>query len=543
MWNRLDAGWPLLLLLHIGRARRTDETGVLVGMAVLAWAAGKRACYREGDVPVQEMLAYVAEALGSDRFEWTLDEWSPPGGRNVSTAAWSMPEGLREAFDGEAEYRIQRGRVVDVRAPRKPLDHHRSMKLAQDEHNALAAAAMERARAATAHIGGIPRETEEMLDYFHRRNRTFYAHAVEAADLRLHLGSDPIRFDAEALHEEVEAIRRTLNAPRPVYRPGIRTQRLVPAAPGLATIRREDRRLVLARCIEADMSAAQFTLLASLWDVPEARAWLADLRARGVSMWDDLGAFVASRFPEADLVLNGAEDDDEGNRSEEERDKLKAVCKALVQPLLFGQRQENLRALGNDDSMTLLERFERNELRGWLTNRLSLPDLAPDPDVAPFVDALLGFGRDGHPALAAMYRRREERRAEIVADGGLVDVFGRHYRLGADLDGRPVTDLLCLAAEAQAAEHYVMYRVARVVMDHEAEVKANPKKRLEAAIMLWQSDGVSLWVRKPEAAQLWIDRLRAGLAKGCRGLEAETGCPEILSGMSVDYAPAGWTVR
>ena len=534
-----DEGFPAFarVLLHVARGRRdVDGHGTLFGMDVAISARKKRGdrrvgTYRDGDAQEERLLEWLRErvecgaaATGEGSILWSAPQratpWQP--GR-VTCVRWEFPKSVQAALDRDGAKRPSESSLIYVDTGAS-ITRSKARVIEQREADARAALRAEEVADLCKDIGGVPEVTLRLIAYLHGQDLGFFARGVDG-----YLRTPPAAFPAvsrDAALEDAETRWAASAHPRPTYAPSVRTQRVVPNGPGLPTATKKGRRSALPESIELDGESMHFSLMASVWDVPEAREWRAEMEAAGASVWAGLTADLGEGFPVANIDLEAVapEPDPEAHDFAAREGLgdfavLKRAVKAFVMGLLFAQARSNLLRLGNPDRMTARERMDWTNLCDWLCNRFGLED------VAPIAEALLR-----HPALGAMYRRREEVAREIEARGYLTDVFGRTYTIGEQLDGKPVTVRTCLAADAQACEHFVMCAIAVVVMDHEEK-----SKRSEVAIRLWQYYGFSLWVRKKDRAQMWVNRLRDAFAVGLDDLARLKGCPPIQCSLKVDF--------
>jgi hypothetical protein len=142
-----------------------------------------------------------------------------------------------------------------------------------------------------------------------------------------------------------------------------------------------------------------------------------------------------------------------------------------------------------------------------------------------------------HPVFEALLEAREVALREIERAGRSVDVFGREYVLGSYAEGELVDARSALAGEVQAAEAFVMLRVARPFVVEAERVATVKGRQPEAQILLWQSDGLTFAPRRTGGEGPWLERAAEGLRDGCRDLEDATGCREVLTGLEVKYRP------
>lgn len=522
-----------LAVLYCGRCPYSDDPGIPFGMDVAAGVRGLRGHFRDGDAQVGRLTDWLS-SVTAGAFSVVRGHVFPTAWRRglVTSVSWDLPDAVRSALRYDAEHRASSSTLVNV-VTGDPVSKEEALGLAQAAAEEDARLERDATVEAASFVGGVPAITTDLLDYLGDLDAPWFERRVREADVAEVGPQNPMFRDRVAFLEAKEDEWGLRAVPRPVYKPVLRTQRVVPASRGLPTVEKTVRQAVLSRCVEIDWSSAHFSLAASRWDVPAARAWLDDLRERGVSMWADLASdHLRAAFPGADFdpdptVPAPAVDPDSTDLQERrgwnDAAVLKAASKRFVNPMLYGQSEENLMRLGNPEGMGGKERWYWTALCDWITNRFGLED------VAPFVEALLD-----HAALGATFAAREAQLDEIADRGHLVDVFGRRYTVGEVMDGRPVTHRTCLAADISADEHYVMAgHVARVAMDHARE-RREAGKRVEVWIVLWQYDGFTYRVWQKKQAQKWADRFRLGLRRGLDALASEHGCPPIAGALRVD---------
>ena len=464
------------------------------------------------DADLRPLLHDIADALYPGAFwinryvpPWREREPGVPPPARVSPRQTEVSSlDLPQAFWDAAREERERGATdplvdLDTGAPFNPKTHGR----------ALRELAIDRAR--RRRRSDTPQETVELIGYLHDRSVRSFSDRFTRAHDGLVARAQETKKDT-VRHAELHAIRALRVQPVPVYTTSGRTQRLVPHGQGLATVPTWVRRAVLSDCWELDMASAQLALVGALWDVRSVR----DLLASGVSYWTEVGGWLHERFP------NGTFQPDR------HVDHLKGLLKTVTYGLCFGMEERNIRRWRSPYKLRPTEKEKRKKDLAFLRRAFG----APSRDV--------GCRLLGHPLVRDLLVARERRLSEIEAAGGLADVFGREYRVGDRVGGKRVTVRSALAAEAQAAEHFVMLRAARPFLEEAGRVgrSASPSARVEAEILLWQSDGFTIRVRQRGREGRWIGEADAGLQAGCRELERRLGCPTIHTGLEVKAGPA-----
>ena len=454
------------------------------------------------DVGLRALLQGLADGLPQDGGLFNVDGYSRQTaqrgrtgpGRATAISELALPQSVYDA----REYELEHG--AD-----DPLVHAvtgRQYVPGRDRPEAVRKAL---ARASDHSPSDTPAETTELIDYLHGRRIDNYTRRLSAVLPALTQHARRIE-DRDVRHAHIDTLRRLRLQPLPGYKTTERTQRLSPHGTSFAGAPKWIRRAVFADCVEIDMASAQLALVAALWDVPSVRAFLES----GDSIWDELSRWLAGGFSRAQF-----DHDRDGPR-------LKGILKKQIYSICFGRSVDNIVQWGSPYVRGLKEKARRDAtvtaVRGMFYHRPSA----------------VGRRLIGHPLLANLLGARERRSSDIERDGGLADVFGRQYVLGEQRGGKRVETRNALAAEAQAAEHFVMLRVARMFMD---AAKAAGDDTPQAQILLWQSDGLTFKVRQKDRWRHWVERAEAGLQRGCRELEGLTGCPTVHTKLTVDHEP------
>ena len=351
-----------------------------------------------------------------------------------------------------------------------------------------------------------PMQTAALIDYLHARAPRTFSERVSRSLGDLVATARKTK-DNDVRHAELRSIRALRLQPLPVYTTKARTQRVVPQGQGLATASTWIRRRVLSDCVEFDMASAQLALVAALWDVPDVRTFLAESLGDGPSYWEEVSGWLHARF------TNGTFNPDR------HFDRLKGLLKTSTYGICFGMSERNVAHWGNSKRMALKEKAQRKRDMRWMKRVFGVSATVAG-------QALLT-----QPLVASLLQARTRRFEEIQKAGALTDVFGRVYRLGERLAQKEVTVRSALAAEAQAAEHFVMLRAAQPFLDEAERARCDSVggRRVypQAEIVLWQADGFSIRVRQKERAHRWVHEAETALKEGCRELQALTGCPDI----------------
>lgn len=507
----LDARWTseperelkAAFLVWLLREAKRDIHGYVVGERGARAIRGWNPDTPRNDAGVRNLLNQMSELLGEEAFN--RDRYNRrtryTAGRASGVSELKLPRSVRRAARYEREYGAE-DRLVHVLTGR-PFSAKRDGK--ELRLRALSAADGRR-------VSDTPTETAELIDYLHGRPVRAFSDRVERA-----IGGVLER----ALQEEDEDVRAaTLRVarglrvqPLPHYTTRPRTQRVVPHGDGLATAPTWVRQAVLDDCLEVDMSSAQLALVAALWDVPSVRAFL----ETGASFWEEVASWLLDEFP-THLY-----------RPKRHFVRLKRLLKVAAYGVCFGMMEKNV------------ARWRSPRALGPKDKRARERDLA-------FVRRVFGVGSREvgrrlleHPLMADLLAARERRTGEVREAGRLTDVFGRTYVLGETVGKKEVTDRSALAAEAQAAEHFVMLRAARPFLDEAARATAastlGPRVSPEAEILLWQADGFTIRVRQRERNRQWVGKADEGLQAGCRELEGLLGCPTIHTRLEVKYGP------
>ena len=349
------------------------------------------------------------------------------------------------------------------------------------ERARLAERARRRAEARTAEVEaavGVPVETARLLDLLNAAPARFYASRVDRAD-----------------HPSDALCRR----PQPFYAASMRSQRIALLGTQLGNCPTAIRRTVLSDCHEVDMRSAQLALAAAIWGAQDAAQWLRDSPG---DRWQDLDTWIRKE-PSAEAL-----DSD-----------VRRALKQWVYSLCFGMTRTNLERWGSPKREG--DEAARQARVAAVSERYG--------DAAAAARRLLR-----HPAIRSLYDARQRRLGSIRKTGRVVDVMGGTWVVGSDRGGAPVTARTALAAEIQAAEMFVMLRLADLF--HEAHARKRPDIRLA----LWQSDGLSYHLRRKGSAgeaEKWFSRLDAALSRGCGDLRAATGCGPVHTSLVLKYQP------
>lgn len=509
-----DRDLKLRLLLWVLRDGRRDLNGVVVGAFGAKAIAGFDPRVDRHDVAPRKLLYRLLESLPEDAFN--VDRYVPSD--PLPRRSPNVPPAPR-----------QRPRATTVSTVRLPVSLWRAARYEREYgaadplvHAATGAevrsrdrrALLDRARGAarSRRVSDTPAETAALIDYLHARPVRAFSDRVGrvlgALVSRAHQEpDDDVRLAA------LRSIRGLRVQPVPVYTTRPRTQRVVPHGEGLATAPTWVRRTVLDDGVEVDMANAQLALVASLWDVPLVRDFLAASVDGGPSWWDALAAWLATEFPDKtfDPVRHTK--------------WLKGSLKTLTYGIAFGMEERNVARWRSPYGLGPKEKADRARDLRFVRRAFGAPS------------KVVGARLLEHPLVAALLDARARRFAEVEEAGSLADVFGRRYRIGDVMDRRAVTVRSALAAEAQAAEHFLMLRVARPFLDEAARAEAAREdgRRVypEAEVLLWQSDGFTFRARQRGREGRWVRASSDGLRRGCSDLEGLLGVPPVETTLEV----------
>lgn len=504
----LDARWTseperelkAAFLVWILREAKRDINGFVVGQRGARAIRGWDPDAPRNDAAVGELLVRLNELLGDETFN--RDSYVPPSSLRKARARTVSDVQLPDALWAAATYEREHGAadpLVHVLTG-KQFSAKRDGKWLRDR--ALKAATGRRAR-------DTPNETATLIDYLNARPVRAFSDRVSKTFASV---------DEQARTESDEDVRRATRhvigslrrQPLPIYTTTRRTQRIVPHGEGLATAPTWVRRNVLNDCVEVDMSSAQLALVAALWDVPSVRTFL----AAGTSFWDEVASWLQAQLP--------------GGRYDSPRhfDRLKRLLKVATYGICFGMKEKNVARWKSPWRLGPKEKAERRRELAFV--RTAFGEKAK----------VVGECLLSHPLVVDLLAARSRRMGAVRAAGSLTDVFGRTYTLGEKVGKKEVTVRSALAAEAQAAEHFVMLRAAQPFVDEAARATAGgPRVYPEAEIVLWQADGFTVRVRQMNRQDRWVREAGDGLQAGCRELERLLGCPTVHTRLELKYAP------
>jgi hypothetical protein len=303
------------------------------------------------------------------------------------------------------------------------------------------------------------------------------------------------------------AIQAALAIRAPVYKMTDRTLRLSPACTSAVSLPKAVRRAVFRDAIEVDLASSQLALAASLWDVPELRAYLRQARDDGASWWGMLIDHLMDTFPNHAFTPD-------------DFDLVKGALKGNTYGIMFSMAKRNLRSFGNPETMRPAER----EAYAAMTTELERIFQAPVRKI--------GAAFLAHPLVKRLLDRRGKILHFIRSHTGTTDCFGRWVSTEdpGKGGGRRGTSSV-LAEFMQNAELFVMLRVGRAALDDS-----------ELQLLLWQHDGITVMPRRrsrPSDYTNAVRKLETALAEGLRALEHVVGCPQVETWLTVDYAPEG----
>lgn len=516
--DALDPKWTdgpraaerIRLLVWILTVVKWDGDGYPIGRRGGRFIRGWNPDVKRNDVALRQLLKDLAGGAPPDGL-YNVDRYSTvraprggsrPRGRATAVSSVELPTEILEAGANEVEEGADAPLVHAITG--KPFNP----KLDRPK---LFQAAVEGAMSRC--VSDTPGETLGLLDYLHARSVKAFSSRFKRvhAELVDHARSEQ---DPDVRIAALRTIKHLRLQPVPVYRTTGGTQRLSPHGLSLAGADRWIRRRVLHDCVEIDMSSAQLAIVAALWDVPIVR----DFLAGGHSIWDELTRWLIGQHPK--------------NRFALERDgvRLKGLLKVMVYGVCFGMREKNLARWGNPNAGGPKEREEHQRDLEFVSFvfRSSAKDVG-----AAFIS---------HPLVRDLLEARRRKMAAVSEAGGLTDLFGRRYVLGARKEGAPRGEKIdvksALAAEAQAAEHRAMLGVAGVFIAEAERAEATSHRTgPEAQILLWQADGVSVRVRQRGRWRYWVERANDGLQDALREIESSLGSPTINTRLVVDHEP------
>lgn len=415
-----------------------------------------------------------------------------------------LPPALQALLESEPERRREmppKARLVDPGTGRPP---------ARDAGRQRRAEALEVARASVPE--GAPEEVVALLHDLNALPTDRFTDCLTSAEDALFAMARE-QYDGRGYLSVDHALRAALAVRAPVYKMTERTLRLSPACSSAVTLRKALRRRTFPKALEIDMASAQLALAASLWDVPAVRDFLREARDQGKSWWDELIGHLRATFP------GGA------YRPSEHYGLVKGALKGTTYGIIFTMAIRNLRRFGNPDRMRPKERADYDALVNDLEGIFGA-------DIERIGQAVLE-----HPLVSRLLEKRGKATQQIRRRKGARDCFGRWIPTSAsgkegsgdENEGRPARSVL--AEVMQNAELFVMLRVGRRVLD-------DP----ELQMLLWQHDGLTLRPRRrsrPSDYRCAVRKAREALEEGLRALEAQLDCPEIVTWLTVDYAPEG----
>lgn len=497
-----DLDLKVAFLIWILREAKRDINGFVVGERGARAIRGWDPDAPRNDAAVGELLRRLNDLLGNDAFN--RDSYVPPNSRLRQRRARTVSDvQLPDVLWAAAKYEREQGAadpLVHVLTG-KPFSAKRNGKQLRDK--ALKGAKSRRAP-------DTPAETAALIDYLHDRPVRAFSDRVKRSHASI-IERAWKETDDEVREVTLRVVRGLRVQPLPVYTTKQRTQRIVPHGEGLATAPTWVRHAVLSDCIEVDMSSAQLALVAALWDVPSVRRFLAE----GQSFWQEVAAWLHTELPSGKYT------------PERDFDRLKGLLKVATYGICFGMTEKNVARWKSPWRLGPKEKAERQSDRAFIKRAFGA------------AATQVGERLLGHPLVADLLGARERRLSVVREAGALTDVFGRTYVLGTQVGKKEVTERSALAAEAQAAEHFVMLRAAQPFIDEAARAAAASTTtrpvQVEAKILLWQADGFSVHVRQKGRDAPWVDKADAGLQAGCRELEKRLSCPTVHTRLEVKH--------
>ena len=151
--------------------------------------------------------------------------------------------------------------------------------------------------APNAPMSNAPTEIAELQDHLHNlTSRLFtdrFQNHIQQVRGTLYESAAEIARPSPRQKAIEASLRHMMLQPMPVYKAARRSARLFPANASFLTVPSDIRRTFLQDCLEVDMASSQLALVASLWDLPKIRAFL----AAGNSFWQSMIDHLCSAFP------------------------------------------------------------------------------------------------------------------------------------------------------------------------------------------------------------------------------------------------------
>jgi hypothetical protein len=243
------------------------------------------------------------------------------------------------------------------------------------------------------------------------------------------------------------ALRQFDDQPQPFYSVSAsgRSTRIFPSNGGLLLLKSAARKAITqaAGCIDLDLKNAQLAIIAKDWDIPEVYAYLSN----GHNLWHDLLQYLEVPYNE----------------------DLKGKVKKAVYMLVYGAQVRSV--------------------KGEITRALGIAETG-----TRFV---------AHPIIQAVIERREVMRAQVIAQGGMWDCFGRWLAVAEmkGKEGKRAFSILSLCAQARELQLLVPAIDKAIAEDQ-------PDRRWQ--IVLFQHDGftIALRDRQPYRVQKLIAELQ-----------------------------------
>lgn len=283
-------------------------------------------------------------------------------------------------------------------------------------------------------------ETTRLLKHLNNLPSNSFA-AIRERIAGAHELVDQIGRDTERQHNLLRAVEQHC---QPLYQPVGGSVRVYSFNESFLRLKREVREHLTEGWMKADLKSAQLAIVAAKWECPQ----LTDYLQQGKSIW-----------PELLWSLGLSLDDEE-----------KSMVKELLYALVFGMREQNLRALAARQWPQIVDPWERLK-----RNRL----------------------------LREVLRARTLAFKRIRADGGATDAFGRTLLLASR--GRshgayqPDNAKSLLAQVAQSWE----LRLMLPILDLAEENRGPSSFRL----MMWLHDGVAIHVPDARRREAWRKRI------------------------------------
>jgi hypothetical protein len=489
-----------LAYLKLTAARDPRSGYWLFHQEAAALCRGNSRLAERGMAGVTEILDALAERVGLVRAE------AVPGRSCTQVIALELPRGLQDTFDTEIGRRARRA----LCAQQEKAQQGEPCVFVDPGTGEPTASSLVKPRskvvkqAKESILEDAPEEVVAFMDKLNGLRKTRFTRRLNDAEKTLYALARE-RYTGRGYIGIERLIRAACAVRAPVYKMTSRTLRLSPACQSAYGLPKAMRRTVFAKALEVDMASAQLALAAALWDVPELRDFLRAAREEGSSWWGELIGYLRTEFP-----ANVYEPDDYG--------LVKAPLKGGTYGIMYTMAKKNLRRFGNPDTM------QTKELEEYETMTAELERIFQAPLEA------IGEAFLAHPLVQPLLKRRNNMLRFIRNHQGITDCFGRWLSTEdpGSQDGRRGAASV-LAEWMQNAELFVMLHVGRAALEDS-----------ELYFLLWQHDGITVVPRRqnrPSAYASAVERMETALGEGLQALQRRVGCPEIITWLTVDYAP------